>query len=228
VLIVVFALAAALLLISPSLLGVPFPLFPLMKVGDILDILTPLVLMPLYWLLYRARRGERPSRIENLAFVLLATFWVEGQGMHLSANSIYHWLDGAKEGDAFKLTFFFDELLSHYLWHIGVVGLSLLLMAGKPATPSAGEPVQWGSLILAGAIHGFTLFLMFVEGRTVEFGLLSAIVITLYGLAAGPRRLAAHPVSAFFWIAYLVTTLFMAGWGIYWGGFPEFSEIGII
>jgi hypothetical protein len=227
-LILVFALAAALFLIGPSLLGIPFPPFPLMKIGDALDILTPLVLIPLYWLLYRAGRDERPARMENLAFVLLAALWVEGQGMHLSANSIYHWLEDAKDSDAFRLTFFYDELLGHYLWHIAVVGLSLVSMVRLRRAPSAEGDARWGLLILAGAIHGFTLFLIFVEGRTVGLGLLSAIFIAILGLGMGRSRLGKQPVSAFFWIAYLVAALFMVGWGMYWGGFPEFSEIGII
>jgi hypothetical protein len=37
-----------------------------------------------------------------------------------------------------------------------------------------------------------------------------------------------QPLLLFFFIACLVATLFLVGWGSYWGGLPEFSEVGII
>ena len=45
--------------------------------------LTPFVMVPLYWLLFREAADRAPGRI--IAFLLLAALWVEGHGMHLSA-----------------------------------------------------------------------------------------------------------------------------------------------
>lgn len=47
VLTVIFAVAFTVFFIGPPLLGTTFSLYPLMRVGDVLDILTPLVLLPL-------------------------------------------------------------------------------------------------------------------------------------------------------------------------------------
>jgi hypothetical protein len=49
-----------------------------MKIGDVFDIFTPLVLIPLYWLLFRLDINKTPSLEENLIFMVLAAFWVAG------------------------------------------------------------------------------------------------------------------------------------------------------
>jgi len=37
-----------------------------------------------------------------------------------------------------------------------------------------------------------------------------------------------QPLLLFFLVSYIVAVLFFAGWGIYWGRLPEFSELGLI
>ena len=49
----VFTIFFAILFLGPPFLGQPFGLYDLMKNGDVLDLLTPLVLIPLYWLLFQ-------------------------------------------------------------------------------------------------------------------------------------------------------------------------------
>ena len=58
-LILVFAILFAVFFIGPSLLSQRFSPYPLMKIGDVFEILTPLVLIPLYWLLYRQSEEKR-------------------------------------------------------------------------------------------------------------------------------------------------------------------------
>ena len=36
------------------------------------------------------------------------------------------------------------------------------------------------------------------------------------------------PLLAFFFIASLVAIVLFSGWSLYWGGFPEFSDVGLI
>jgi len=36
------------------------------------------------------------------------------------------------------------------------------------------------------------------------------------------------PVLAFFGLACLVAVLLFAGWGLAWGGFPQFSEVRLL
>jgi hypothetical protein len=224
----IFSIFFAVLLISPAFFSKQFGLYPLMKTGDVIDIFTPLILIPLYWLLYQLGQDKAPNLSESVVFLVLMAFWVEGQGMHLSANSIGHLLKEMTASDASVLTNFYDEVLSHYLWHFGVIGLSTLLLFRQWQNPFIGERAALGLESLAGVIHGFTFFIIVVEARTAPLGIPFAILVTLFGLVWGWKKLRQQPLLAFFFVTYLVATIFFAGWAIYWGGLPEFSEVGII
>ncbi len=220
----VFAIAFTVLIAGPAFLGGAFGPYPLMKWGDVLDILTPLILLPLYWGLLRSTSEAPPSPREMGAFVLLAALWVEGQGMHLAANSIGHIVQG---GDAGQLTHFYDEVLSHYLWHLGVIGLASLIFYRHWRTRWSGA-FSWGAIIPAGIIHGFTLFLIFIEAVTIPLGLPFLTILMLIILIWGRTRLGEQAVTTFFFITSLIALVFIIGWGVYWGGFPEFSAVGLI
>jgi hypothetical protein len=59
-------------------------------------------------------------------------------------------------------------------------------------------------------------------------GLPFALVVVLFVLLWGRMKMRQQPMLAFFFISFLVALLFFAGWGLYWGGFPQFSQVGII
>ena len=40
--------------------------------------------------------------------------------------------------------------------------------------------------------------------------------------------MAQQPLLAFFFVACLVAALLFAGWRLYWGGFPQFTEAGLL
>ncbi len=223
-----FSVAFALLLLSPTFLSKQFGPFPLMKVGDVTDILTPLILIPLYWLLYRVNDKKIPGLVENIAFLILSAAWVEGHGMHLSANSIGNLMKNLNGGSVQELTNFYDEVLGHYLWHTGVMGLSALLIFRQWQQPFVRE--QSGLILecVAGIIYGFTYFAIVIEGNTALLGVLFAVLVTLFGLTFGRKHLRQQPILTFFLVAYLMATLLFLGWAIRWGGLPEFSKIGII
>jgi len=224
----VFSVAFAVFFVGPPVLGGQFGPYPLMKLGDVFDLLTPLVLIPLYWLLFQVGQEKRPSLREGVAFMVLAALWVEGQGMHLAANSIGHLLEEMADSDAAILTALYDEVLSHYLWHLGIVGLSALLLIRQWQNPFTGERSSLGLLLLAGIIHGLTFFVVVVEGGTALLGIPFAIIVILAGLVWGRAKLPEQPLLLFFLVSYVVAMLFFAGWGLYWGGLPEFSELGLI
>jgi hypothetical protein len=75
---------------------------------------------------------------------------------------------------------------------------------------------------------GFTYFCVFLEGQTVLLGLPFAVSVTLITLLWGRKRLANRPLLAFFFASCLLATILFVVWGFYWGGFPEFSEVGLI
>jgi hypothetical protein len=172
--------------------------------------------------------------MEDLAFLVLTVFWVEGHGMHLAANSISNLVEilrrnlviDVMDTDIFRLTYFYDEYLSHYVFHIGVLGLAALLIYRESRHP-AGLVTAWWATIPAGVVYGFTLFTITNEGKTVPIGLPFACLVTLFGVW-GRKKLGRQPLLAFFCIACALALLLYIGWGLYWGGFPEFSEVGII
>lgn len=59
-----------------------------MSYQDAIDTLTPLVLIPIYWQLYKNVTYNSSTKASEVSFIVLAALWAAGQGMHLSANSI--------------------------------------------------------------------------------------------------------------------------------------------
>lgn len=227
-LIPVFAIAFALFFITPPLTKQQFALYPLVRIGDVIDLFTPLVLLPLYWLLYRTDNGKPPGTTGTVLFMVLAALWVGGQGMHLAANSIGHLLEEMEISDAYNLTKFYDEILSHYLWHVGIVGLAALIMLRQWRNPPTKDRTALWPVLLAGGIHGFTFFLIIIEGGTAPLGVTFALLAVLFGLVWGRKVIRQRPLLIFFFTSFLVATAFFIGWAIYWGGLPEFSQVGII
>jgi hypothetical protein len=129
--------------------------------------------------------------------------------------------------DIYYLTHFYDEHLGHYLFHIGVLGLAALLIYRESRHP-AGSVTAWAATVPAGVIYGFTLFAITDEGQTVPLGLPFVCLVSLFGLVWGRKKLGQQPLLAFLCVACLVALLFFVGWGLYWGRFPEITEVGII
>lgn len=232
----IFAVLSLVFFLLLIFLRIPFPLYPLMSYQDAIDILTPLVLIPIYWLMYRSvAPGGGAGLTDEITFMVMSAFWAVGQGLHLSANSINNLIGSLSENqvievtgtDIFRLTYFYDEHLSHYLWHIGVLGLAAILIyqGWRHATE---EKTDWRMVIPAGLIYGFTYFCIFLEGQTLPIGLPFAAVVTLLILIGGRKKLVQQPVLAFFFMSCLLALLLLVGWGLYWGGFPQFSDVGLI
>ena len=167
--------------------------------------------------------------------MILASLWTLGQGMHLSANSIDNLAEGLAKQKViditgttiYQLTYFYDEHLSHYLWHLGTLGLAALLIVREWRSP-AGVATAWPVTITAAILYGFTYFCIFLEGQTVPLGLPFAAALTGLTLVWGRRRLAQQPVLAFFFIACLLALALLGGWGLYWRGFPQFTDVGLM
>lgn len=227
-LILVFALLSTVFFLGPALLSQQFEPYPLMRNGDLFDLLTPLVLIPFYWLLFQIRRDLNPSQREMLVFLILAALWVMGQGMHLAANSIGHLMEERTHSDAYILTHFYDEILSHYLWHVGLVGLSALLLYRQWRNPFPGSSPTTRMTAAAGLIYGAMFFGVFVEGGTAFLGIPFMALSGLFGLAAGRKHWKTQPLLVFFLVSSLASLALFVSWAIYWGGLPQFSEVGLI
>jgi hypothetical protein len=220
---------AACLLVPPYLtasVGPPIA-FTLQEAADLL---TPLIVIPLAWLVYDLAGGSgRPGLV---AFLVIAAVWIEGQGIHLAANAI---------GDAFShdaaktfyatvpgdLDLWLDETLSHWLWHAAWVALSILILAAAIRAPlaPAGRPFVPA---VAGFVHGVTFFLVTVEGVTTLLGIPASIMLLAWTAPVARQGLAARPVATFFLVAGVVTLLGYLGWGALHGWtLPEFSKVGL-
>ncbi len=76
ILILVFAVVFTIFLIGPPLLSkFTFAPYPLMKVADVFDIITPLVLLPLYWLMFRMGQPKPVNLTGMVVFFVLAAFF---------------------------------------------------------------------------------------------------------------------------------------------------------
>ncbi len=224
----VFAVLFALFILLPPFLSTPFGRFPLMKNADVLDLFTPLVLMPFYWLLFEVKSDSLPGRREVLIFMAFAALWVLGQGMHLAANSIGHLVPEEPAGDLYRLTYYYDERLSHQLWHGGIILMMFLLLYRQWCYPFAGESGGPALGVTGGILYGITFFLAGIEGGTVGLGFTASILVTAFALIWGRRQFRHQPLLVFFFVACLVFILLFTGWGIYWGGWPEPSKVGLL
>lgn len=233
----VFAVLFAFFFLGLIFFRFPFPLYPLMSYQDAIDLLTPLVLIPIYWLMFRTCAKSETSRAMQIAFMVIAALWVLGHGMHLSANSVNNLSEKLAADntvdilntDIYTLTYFYDEELSHYLWHAGILGMAALLAYNVYQRP-ASMPVNWALTGVGGVIYGFASFCLHVEGQTGYFGYLFSVVFVALVLIHARKKISTHPLLAFFFIAYLLATILFTVWLAIWGGLPEFSDprVGLI
>ncbi len=228
---IVYAIALAAFLLAPPYLRSPAGPPRAFTWQEAVDLATPLVVIPLAWLVLDRSGGL--GRRGLVPLLVVAALWVEGQGIHLAANAI---------GDAFarddaeafyrtvpgELDLWLDETLSHWMWHLAWVALSLLMLAAAtrghlplPVGPSATASV-------AGVVHGAVFFLVSVEGVTTLLGLPASILTLVWCLLASRRGLGRHPVVTFFLVSTLVTLLGYVGWAAlnHWT-LPEFSKVGL-
>lgn len=226
--IVWLAVAFAVFINGPALLPGSFGPYPLLRWGDVLDLFCPIVLLPLYWTLFRNQPAGTHRTWSTIAFVGIVGLWAEAQGMHLAANSIGHLLVDEPDAPVSRLTYIYDEVLSHYLWHFAIIALSVLLLVQEHLLDSHKDCSSPSLVAAAGVLYGFSFFLIVDEGQTVPLGLPFALIVVAWGLIRGRRGLKQYPVSLFLLVTYVAASILLVGWGLYWRGFPEFSSLGWI
>jgi len=177
---------------------------------ELLDLFTPVVVLPIAWLVLSLGGGlDRPAAI---AFAAVAGLWAGAQGIHLAANAIGDAFPAGVARDAFyataagELDHFLDEDLGHWAWHAAWALLSILLLvtAGRGRTFAA--PSRSASLIaaVAGVIHGVTFAIVTTEGGTAGLGI--PLSIALLGAAGSRVRTGSrHPTLVFLAASSVVT-----------------------
>jgi hypothetical protein len=199
--------------------------------GDLIDILTPVLLILLYALvlreLSRASAPPSPSRRSDsrsrLLFPLGGFGLLLGHGIHAAANSIHDAIDRAGITDPGGLVNWWDEHVSHVTIHgsKALICVGLTLLESRRGAGGRGSP-----LLTAGALaYGFITFAEGIEGQTVPLVLPFVLLYLAWSLGRG-RPYA--PVRLFYTLAAIVSILLFALWGVAHHGFPEFSQVGLI
>lgn len=178
------------------------------RVADWIDLAVPYAVVAAAAAVLASVRAPRRAWI---VFAAGAVAYTQGHGIHLSANSIAN----VEASDAAHL---WDEVVGHYVWYGGlaVVVAALALAAGD--RPGTRSPLG----IALAVLFGFTVFTNSVEGGTPLLGLATGVVFVAWGLRCRDR------LAGLLVPAYGVAVAGLLGWGAYWGGWPEFSELGWI
>ena len=209
--------------------------------ADAFDFLTPLAVIPValavFLKLRRAAETEgrafsRSSKWSFAVFVLGVICYVEGHGLHLSANSIDRLLGGQENTALHQSVYILDEVISHFVWDSGVLIIAAgLILAGARNRLSPLSWTQWALLSFGAACFGFSYAVNAIEGQTVALTFPAAILMSFvcfWIYRRGMRRQGHNATALFFLIGFLLSALLFAYWGIAHPGFPEFSELGWI
>lgn len=200
-------------------------------VGAMLDLLTPFVLIGLYGLLYLVDAQESlPNGPLGLSwsmilFAFFAILFAEGHSMHLTANSIGTFLTRVSGSGAYTIAYFYDEVLGHILWRLGVLGLTGVVLARHWGNWRRAP--RWALLAGVSAAFGLTNAVAAVESQTVPMDLLGSLAIagTFGARWWRGRAVPGDALFAFFGLAHALVVVVLAVWGLYFAGFPEPSEL---
>jgi hypothetical protein len=138
-----------------------------------------------------------------------AIAYTQGHGIHLAANSIAR----VSEREPAHL---WDEVVGHWLWYGGLTIVVVALVRAVERRPLPSSPWAYALALLFGA----TVFTNSVEGGTAPLGIAASVAFVAWGM----RRRGCLP-----WLlvpAYGIALLALLAWAAYWGGFPQFSELG--
>lgn len=211
-----FAVALALLLLVPPFFKAETGIAAGFTAQEAADLFTPIIAMPLAVLILEL--VARPSLRMRLLFVAVIALWVLGQGMHLATNAIG---DVAGKDPAFYssspglLDEWLDEVLSHWIWHAAWVGLLVLTFVAARAGPPDARPAGGRAAMLAavaGALHGFTWFVVTIEGVTAALGIPAAAVLLLLPLAQRPANGTRWVFARFLLVSSAVALLLYTLW----------------
>jgi hypothetical protein len=188
----------------------PFrPLTEGTRITTYIDVITPFAVVgTAAWI---TAAGNVSKRVHVL-FVLAAIMYVEGHGIHLAGNAVNN---QDPIGSAATEAHFWDEDFSHVLWYTGwTLMTAVAVWSGRGAAPMGAFRAAVAALL------GFTVMTNAVEGGVVPMVLTYNVLFLAFAarLRAGLARDAL--------VIYAMATVLLAIFGVWQGGFPEFSELG--
>jgi hypothetical protein len=143
-----------------------------------------------------------------VVFLVGAITYAEGAGIHLAANSVGN-------VDPGRAAHFWDEVVGHYAWYLGV---ALVVAALAAAFARQAAPYRISADVLA-VLVGVTHATNSLEGGTAVFGMLVA------GIFCGWGWLTRAGLGRLLLVAYSVGLVVLVGYGIWQGGFPQPSQL---
>ncbi len=176
--------------------------------ADWIDLITPYVVTGAA---AGALRAARASRLTWMVFWFAAVLYTQGQGIHLAANSVGNAVPG-------QPAYLWDEHVGHYLWYSGFA----LIVATLAATVSERRHRGGVGAHLLALLVGFTNFTNSVEGQTPILGIATAVLFVGWGFVTRDG------LGRVLLTGYGFSLLLFAVFGIWQGGFPEFSTLGWI
>jgi hypothetical protein len=207
----------------------------LISYGEIADLLTPFlvtgVVIFLLWQIYSLQTASEldiPNLVPLGLFVLSAILMINGHGIHLSANALSHYLKEQDIGISFRLNYMYDEIVSHYMWHIGGFNLSVSAALFQLKYPAYVRRQSLVLLLFSAMIYAFTFTFATIEGGTM-FIITPLTVFCLLGflIVIGKYKLSVimRPVVFFFLLSNLMMLFGWIIYGIVFGGFPSPIEM---
>jgi hypothetical protein len=178
--------------------------------ADWIDLATPYVVTGAA---AGALRAARASRVTWTVFWFATVLYTQGQGIHLAANSV-----GNSEPTELQPAYLWDEHVGHYLWYSGFALLVAVLAAALSERRHRGGV---GAHLLA-LLVGFTNFTNSVEGQTPVLGIAVAVLFLVWGIVTRDG------LGRVLITAYAFSLVLFAAFGLWQGGFPEFSKLGWI
>lgn len=194
----------------PALAGEP--------AGDFIDLLTPFAVIGSAAAALVALGARGPVLV---VAAVAAILYVDGHGIHLSANSIANEGPGPEVDD---LVHFWDEIFSHIEAVIGWFGLVACICWAEQSRGEAREPQPSRRVMAATAVLlGWTFFTSTVEGGTWPIELAATAAFLYWAAGAGRRPLLLTSTAA-----YALAAAGIGAYAIWQGGVPQFTEAGLL
>lgn len=209
--------------ILPSLFGSIYIPFLPMTGEEFLELFTPLLLSLVYFVIFNAIKSK--AAWTKYLFFTGIVLWIQGQEI----NSVANFFSKSSSMLPLSITdqlYFYDEFLGHLVWSLGfsiLFGIFSYLSIKATSLPKIKNSA---ALTLSGLTTGLAMFLFAVEGQmTLIFIALTTFSIIFFVKTKKPQE---NALSHILFISAITTLILLIGWGIWFKGFPEFSQLGWI
>jgi hypothetical protein len=206
--------------------GWDMEVFRFISLGSLLEFVSLLVAMPIYgsfvWKFFERCKGKKISKILFIYIILIVALVIGGTGIHFAANQIHMNVDILQVE-------FYDEVLSHYMIWIGIIGTSLLIGLSQKSIPLKKDLGNKEIVVisLSGIFQGLVSSLLILESRVGWYGLVSSFVLLgLISVDMNKKNLRKFPIFIFYVATLLSVIVGIVVWVLMNGSFAEPSAIG--